>query len=458
MMTSSSPSTPVVPIAATLLTLGAACMTMGCGEANNDDVFYAYIVHGYAGGGEINIYSNQGPLLQQPLRFGEATEEPIAIDRRVFDGTLEVLSEGMTQPAPVQLDQFAFYPQETITVFINKRTGINSFEARVLRHTLLTGGDRDAGQPAPAYTCATQFQNGLSLTNNLTDERYDIQMQFNHSSVADRTEIYNEGAETEIPTECGPLQITDTGNLLSSVTGGRQTQLNVVVNDPWYFLVENPNADETGELLTYRYGIWDAPSGDSIRGIRSSQEYVECLAGAISISPEMGGGMMMPTAEDTNCEVDANGNSSIPTDANGFPAIDVDQEAVQKCLDLVQYTGRSIRPQGGGASGFTLYYNPFEASPEDCSLDMRMRTRAIDSVFDPPDRTGPYVRVQTSNPTFTWQHVVIYGRPIEPFVYQVTASDQSEDFTEVEYPNDQSAEGVRTGGGSSGDPGGTPAQ
>ena len=81
-----------------------------------------YVYNGYAGGGALSVYSTTGPLVTG-CELGDCTPEgPLVIDRERFDGQLQLSLEGSSGLSSVQLDAFAFYPQETVTLFVTRRS------------------------------------------------------------------------------------------------------------------------------------------------------------------------------------------------------------------------------------------------------------------------------------------------------------------------------------------------
>ena len=67
---------PAAMLAATILSLSFGS---SCSGLVSDDVFYVYVVNGYAGGGDLTVYSSTGPIAQD-LAFGEVSNK-IALDR-----------------------------------------------------------------------------------------------------------------------------------------------------------------------------------------------------------------------------------------------------------------------------------------------------------------------------------------------------------------------------------------
>ena len=404
-----------------------------------------YVVNGYAGGGGLTVYSTTGPIAQD-LEFGEVSNI-IALDRTRFNGELQLTLDGMSELARLSLDTYAFYPDETVTLFVKRRSGENTFQLQVMRHNLVTQGAPAQGQNPPPFACTVQFYNGLSLSNTYTEERYTLQTQWQFANNAFATTgIYDSNVEGVVPTECGSLVLAELGALGNQITARRNMQLTAVSSDPWLWLVEDPEGASSGSLLTWRWGRWDAASGNNITGIRSSSEYIDCLAQAITIEPPVGP-MGVPTGEGT-CEIQADGSATIPRNDAGFPAVIVDQEAVNSCLEPNSYTGLALPPNVEEA--VSVYYNPIAGAP-DCSFTYRYRTRAVDSLFDPPpdqnSRQGPYVSVQVSYPLYTWQHVMLYGKPIQPLTYQITSANQAEPYADIrDYPGTayDNVQGTRT--------------
>ena len=259
-------------------------------------------------------------------------------------------------------------------------------------------------------------------------------------------------AERQIPTECGVLDLdtlsTAQRNLLG--LGIRQTQIENIANDPWFFPVRDAGG---GEGLTFRWGRWETVAGDTINGILTSEEYRQCISQAISFEPPEG----MTISGDV-CEEDAQGMLSPPD--NSF--IRIDPNVALDCIEPNSYTGLSLQPND--QQGQIIYYDGLP-NAEGCTVDMRFVTRTVNSVFKPPQRQGQLISTtiggsEVNFPTYTWLYVILYGRPINPLLFQRSSADFSEDFTQIGYPNGQEPDygvintqgGGQTGGGQGGQP------
>ena len=396
----------------------SAVATVSCGETDSQDYFYLYVFNGYPGAEEITLYSTAGPLAEG-LPFGQRTEEPVLVDRNRFDGLVQMTAPGVPGIASISVDSFDFYPQETITLFVGRRQGPAQFEVRTLRHTLFTKGSQ--GTALTSTPCVINFQNALSVSNNgVGDERYDYQMEFRLRGPSAQA-IYSAspgngsgGAlDQDVVTACGQRRL---GDLLTGAATTQVQSLQAIQAEEqqdsgnWFFLVR----DTTSRLQnaqTYRFGNWLDPASDSISGVRSSRELAECVADILV--PE---NQMQPVEEACN---------------GGF---NVDNEAfISQCAARLPYTGVTVRADD--PQGQLLYSNLlYNGMTGVCEAEVRLRTRVVDSIFLPPKRDGAPPSFSIQYPAYTWQYMVVYGRPIDPLVEQFNTFQYSVNFEDVEYP------------------------
>lgn len=397
---------------------------MGCGDASGegagDDYFNVYVVHGYAGGGELSVYGSSGPLATG-LNFGDiggdpesapGTIQPIRLDRTRFDGELQILLSGASEVASISLDSFAFYPGETVTLFLSRRSGPNTYDLRVMRHFALAK-IAPTGPIAndPAFGCALNVSNGLSLANTYSPNAYDIQLQWQPSTppvdLFDGTLTYNAPRDQNVEAACGTLTPTDfdlaSPGVKSAVDAARmtrQTLLTQAIQTNWFYLVRG----DAGSL-EYRAAQWVGPEGGgaTVLGLRSSREYQQCISGAIQVPVIMG-----PSGEQV-------------CDRDKFNEIQVDNDRLRDCNRYINYAGIPISPDD--EDGFIFYFNSSDNA--NCTAKVRPRTRNVDLVYNSAGGMDSLAEFDIRFPVDSWQHYTFFGDPITPFVYSFNSEDRA---------------------------------
>lgn len=413
---------------ATVAAVLVALIFSGCGAANGDDVVYLHVIHAYAGGGSVSVYGPSGTIAQN-LNFGEA-EGPVAFDRSTYQGQMNVELEGVPGLVQKNIDLYSLYPGEHATVLIQRRSGYREIETSILRHHQLTI-DNTA---LPFFSCAFELRNAMSLTDEYTDGRFDFMPEWRLEE-ARYSRFYDSALENNIPTECGPLPLSDIPGG-DQVRATRQEVHDAITNQPWFFTVQANDSTVPGALAFVK-GFYTG-AGGQVTAWRPTAEYLECLSGAVQIQQDPNA-MMTSTSQ---CGTGANGEPTVPRNAQGGPLVTVDAFAISECLQLTGYSGSSLKSDTQTSTIY--YYNPDDSAGGTCNQDLRLRTHSVDSIFDPtqaPTRAGgKLVQLQLRMPKGTWQHAVVYGRPISPLVYMFTSDDVdnglAEDWSAPEYPND----------------------
>lgn len=417
---------------------GLMLSVSSCALTDSDDYIYLYILHGYAGGGSVAAYGPSGSIASG-LEFGELSEV-VKIDRSRYQGTIDLALDGVPGLVPIQVPLFDLYPREAATLVVQRRTGNTTLETRLLRHHLI---GVDAASPS-FYKCATQVTNALSVSNAETDNRYDFATEWKFT-VQEARFVYNDQVEQNINTNCGPVSVQDVSDLLGPIQDpvdltrppvnlipSRQQQLESMREDQnlWLMMVQaEPLRPEEGPL-TFRYSRW-LSEGTSVVGVRSSLEFVECLAGAVSIAQDetsQGG------ENEEECEI-VNGVKTVPVGPDGKPRINVEALTALECLGFNTYDAVTYSP--AAADSFTVFYNPESYGATECERTIRLRTKRVDSIFDPPAaHLAKLVTIAMNAKRATWQHVVVYGRPIAPVIHQFTSNDLALTFEgeEGDYP------------------------
>ncbi len=405
-----------------------ACSSMGCGDADGEgsgeDFFYVYVVHGYAGQGELSVYGSAGPLATG-LNYGEIAGDPdnaarpLKVDRARFDGNVQILLSGATEVATIALDSFAFYPGETVTLFLTRRSGPNTYDLRVMRHNQVANRaptsrlDEDS-----AYNCVLSVANGLSLSNVYTPNAFDIQLQWqlptpptdpnepNPTAPQLNRLVYDAMRDQNVETVCGPLSAGDFAmapmaaqSAISQAIATRTMILQQITPTSWYYMVRG----ESG-FLEFRLAQWIAPDGGgaTVTGWRSSREYQQCVGGAVQVPVIM------------------NSSGAVDCDRMKFNEIQVDDVRLRECNRPVTYAGITISP--GDPNGQTFYVRSGDG--QTCNFKFRPRTRNVDLVFN-HNGMDSLAEFQANYPINSWQYFTFFGDPVSPFAYSLNSKQDA---------------------------------
>jgi hypothetical protein len=413
---------------------------MGCGGAA-DDIVYLQVLHAYPGAPAMSLYGPEGAIVSN-LKFGQTTDEPIEFNRANFNGSLTLVMDGLPGQSSVSLDLFALYPQETATIVAERRTGTTEVQTQLLRHLIFTGKE--------AYEqCIIAPYNLLSTTNdNFLIDAYSFMMQIQGTPTLIQSS-YNQANEQQIDTECGKVSLSDLEMVGTLVKNKRKEQIDKINADKFLFPVQDP---EDATLQVYVWGVW--ANGTAVNAVPRTKEFVECISGAIQIKQPESSSM---TQEQATCPVDLQGRPVIPfTDTNmngtrdpGEPlSLEVNFQGVQDCLEKpTVYQGFAYLPGQGATANTYLGYT--SDVPTQCTSTWRFRSQRIaNTIYDQGETQGAsgtraddqLVTIGLDHPSHTTQTVVLYGRPLDPLVFQYT--DMSRSTLTTDYPGGKDKDGL----------------
>jgi hypothetical protein len=362
-----------------------ACGAGSGSGADGDDTVYLRFVHGYPGAGEISLYGPQGSIFSG-LEFGKSTTEPIELSRNNQAGQFRLIMQGAPQPFGFQADLFSMYPQETATIFLVKRSSQSAVTTSMFRHTPFLQEDG----------CILTVGNALSLTNDELGsgdlKSYTFQTQWEIE--AEQNDAYRPEDETSLETRCGVVDLPERYQ--------RNDFYNEVLEDvDWFYPVES----DEGPGFRLVKGV--ISRDNNILAHRTTDEYMECLQGAVSF----------PSAE-TNDGGDGDGNddgaASVCPSLDGGPfedsRIQLDQETVEDCKEPAERSGIAIAPDENVSYGYST--SKF-GDRETCSVRIRPRTSFVDVIFERAGEEG--LATQATDWEGGRQNFVIaYGRPVNP--------------------------------------------
>ena len=415
----------------------AACMLFsGCGEGGEEAVFL-YFLHGYPGSGSMTVNGTQGVLVDN-VPFGErhgdnVSCEPYAVDclpkrvERQFGSEFNFKLENMTETVDVTADMFSMYPHETGTMVLTRRSDEAGVQATILRHT-------QSIDP----TCGISFVNGLALTNEFTSGvgLFDItpEVRVPEDQFILGRFLPNEG-QREFITECGALPNDDPQH--TSVLGEREAQIARVRESPWMLLDCNVE-DEEGEALggcLYRWGVPHPDTGrvqigegGSFYRIMDTEEFYECVQGAISIRQPTDTAEPLFPDQEVQCP-----NEGRPLE---WSDVDLNFESLIDCYKPITSSAEMIAP--GAQQEIHSYFGAAV-----CNWDFRIRNTGQAIVFGPrgndalgEHQDGALVRSEVDIPLGSQRFYVMIGRPVNPLVWQWDSADTFVDLSFYPYFNE----------------------
>lgn len=392
--------------ALTLATAALALSTVtSCGTADGGETVFLFVINGYTAAETLSVFGNAGPVVQG-LKFGERSAEPIEVNRN-FGTEFTIVIDGMPEAVELTEELFAMYPQETGTLFVKKRSGTNDISTSLFRHVQTIDP-----------SCQFTFENSLSLSNtNVTGGSFSYLPEFRIEGRAESGYL----DETQVPviTECGPLP-TPTRDPIP-----RPALLTAIDNDPYFFYVDCPS-DVLSNLICPIFG--ESENEDEIIGAPPTQEYYECIAGAVTIKqPEGMEPLPFPGAD---------AQVQCPDGALTWDDVQVDPLAVADCKALKKYNATFAKPDDGAEK---ITYRGIG-----CEQQFRIRTPGLQVIFGPKDGAdlgqhgnGAYVESRIKIPVGSEHFYLLFGRPVNPLIWQWNSGENFVDLGPYPYYNDQ---------------------
>lgn len=423
----------------------AGMMTAGCGGEGGEEAVFLYFINGYPGTSSMTVNSTLGTLATN-VPFGERYGDdgtcppdqpclPARVERQL--GTaFSILNENQNKPVDVDKDLYAMYPHETGTLVMTRRSGESNVNTTLLRHTQSISTD-----------CTVTWVNGLSLDNQYTTvANYNIAPELYEEDL--RYAGFSDEANTPFNSECGALPINDPTHQNLQ----RPNVLEAIAANPWFYLTECDQGADEGDAGHFGCKLgWGVPfaddrsrlgDGGSFVSVRDSDEYFECIEGAISIrAPE---DSMVPVFP--GVEVDC------PPAPLTWADVDVDFQAVADCQDTIIKNTETLPP---GSEDSTRGLQGYGV----CDLRFRIRNEGQDIIFGPKGndaegkhQDGDLIESQVDIPAGSQRFWVLLGRPVNPLVWQWDSGDTFVDLTSFPYFNaDGDADGLRPGIGDTDD-------
>ncbi len=322
-------------------------LTTSCGGSDGHEVVYLHVFNAYPGSQSMSLYGPTGAVVTD-LPFGTRTDSPVAVDRNL--GTeFELILDGA--PTPFDLDQqlFNLYPQETATFLFSRRDD-STAQAQILRHI-----------QSVSAGCRMVFHNSMAVANdqlgmfdfivgwnfqgNITEAGYDEAEE--DSFIAQHADdLSDDHLENHDDRKFELYDFIDTHPVFALATGlgteGDEDPINLL-HFVWLGieeLVDRP-------LVDFQSG--------SIRAHPPTEDYIECLEGALEAQEAIDQGADDPSLHD---------------------------EANQNCAEMQTYTTETFGT-GSEQVGGSLHYFPGslpdnlqDGSPREpeneCGADLRL--------------------------------------------------------------------------------------
>lgn len=414
----------------TLLLVGSAFCLSGCGGTGTEgtgETIYLHVLNAYPGASKLTLYGPTGKIASG-LPYGQRSEEAVEVDRNTDSTSFLLVLDGA--PSEIQFNKqlFSLYPQETATMIITRRSAEEAAEVSLFRNTRTF-----------SPTCVMSFANSLSLNNDFMPSEL-ISYSYQTEWELKNQQYYVAESEEVANTRCGPTAIRPTEKSL------RDELIGTVNDDPWFFPVQGEDGyvmrwgvretdPRTGEPLSQGLKL-----GGQVSAMRDSEEFVECMSAAVTVVQEEDSGGSGGSSSEQECPVPSDGALL------GADQVVWDEVAVLDCLLPVDYAGFPVEP---GQEGNTV---SFEQDPRDedgenvCGHNIRVRTPTQDLIFQNGDNgvpnyidgTGGFVQIDANYKIAEHRYLVLFGRPVNPFVEQWSTVDDSVSTSanEIPYPGD----------------------
>ncbi len=255
----------------------SSCGGGGGGGGNGNEVINLHVINGYPGSSSMTLYGPTGPIVQN-LGFGLRTEEPVAVDRNISNEFMLVI-DGAPQPIDFEQDLFSLHPHETGTLFIKRRTGINSAAFTLFRHVR-----------SVAPSCRLVLHNSLSVNNTAAtnfnflggwDFSSDIRLGGYNSAAEDAT---LSSLESQFPDE-------DFSQLRQ-----RRDNMFTGINAHPFFVMVPANLEEDEDIEGLKF-VWIGPEdgidipfvdfqGGGVHTHPNTQRFIRCLEEVAEGAPD----------------------------------------------------------------------------------------------------------------------------------------------------------------------------
>lgn len=385
-----------------------AASVLSCGEATSDESVFLYVINGYAGSNGLTLVGPTGTVTNG-LKFGERTAQPIEIDRSL--GTdFTVLLDGTPEAVELKLELFSMYPQETGTLFLKRRAADTSVAVSLYRHVQTISTD-----------CVLTFENALSLDNNYTlNEQFTFAPEFRVADIAEAG--YRDETREAVQTPCGPLPTPSPQPIPRDFTE--------IAQDPYFFYV-TCESSLLQNLLCYQWGDYGKDFTSAVVGPPPTLEYFECISGAIEVKqPVVDPPLPFPPAD---AQVQCPENPITWQDVN-FSLEDI--------LLCQAHKRRDVEPARPGSTG----NDSLNIITSNCNRTFRLRSPGLETIFGPASGqtfgshgNGGFVESTITVQPGSQHFYVLFGRPVNPLIWQWSSGENFVDLQAFPYFNGQDA-------------------
>lgn len=380
-----------------------------CGDSAAAESVFLFVINGYTGSNSLTIIGPTGTVASS-LAFGDRVG-PVEVNRAL--GTeFTVLLDGTPEAIDLDLELFSMYPQETGTLFLKRRSDDAEVSVSLYRHVQTI----DPG-------CQLTFENGLSMNETYVTNagQFSIALEYFRESAAGGG--YFDESQERVQTECGPLPEPPAGSLVPR-------DHSLIEQEPYFFQVdcEDPIRENA---VCYTWGDFGGDGATGVVGPPRTSQYLDCLSQAVEIKqPEADPPLPFPP-DDAQVQC--------PPGPITWADVNLPEQAILDCQKDRLYETAVATPGAEGNNTITTLYGGAS-----CTVQFRIRTPGLQTIFGPEDgdtlgkhQDGDFVEARVEIPTGSEHFFVLFGRPVNPLIWQWDSGSNFVDLAAYPYFNGQ---------------------
>jgi hypothetical protein len=380
-----------------------------CGDSAAAESVFLFVINGYTGSNSLTIIGPTGTVASS-LAFGDRVG-PVEVNRAL--GTeFTVLLDGTPEAIDLDLELFSMYPQETGTLFLKRRSDDAEVAVSLYRHVQTI-----------SPSCQLTFENALSLNETYLSFPH----QFTYSPEFRLDDIQEGGYFPEqdltIQTECGPLPSPPAGSRIPRDFSDIQA-------DPYFFMT--PCEDTILEnQLCHVWGEYGIDLTTNVLGRPTTGEYANCLSQAVEIKqPEVDPPLPFPP-DDAQVQC--------PPGPLTWDDVNLPESAILDCQEKKVYETVTVAPGAESNNTESIYF--FSGK---CTHTFRIVTPGLQTIFGPEDgdalgkhQDGDFVETTAEISPGSEHFYILFGRPVNPLVWQWDSGSNFVDLAAYPYFNGQ---------------------
>lgn len=380
-----------------------------CGDSAAAESVFLFVINGYTGSNSLTIIGPTGTVASS-LAFGDRVG-PVEVNRAL--GTeFTVLLDGTPEAIDLDVELFSMYPQETGTLFLKRRSDDSEVAISLYRHvqTISDG-------------CMLTFENGLSLNETYLSvpSQFTFTPEFRIEDIASAG--YLDENQLRVQTECGPLPVPPAGSRVPR-------DFAPLMADPYFFLV--PCDDQLLEnQVCYVWGAFGPDLSTNVIAIPNTFEYAECLSQAVEIN--------QPTVDPPLPFPPDDAQVQCPTGEIQWTDVNLPEQAILDCQARRAYDSILMTPGAEGNNTESIYFGGGQ-----CTHTFRLVTPGLQTIFGPEDgdslgkhQDGDFVESTVQIPVGSEHFYVLFGRPVNPLLWQWDSGSNFVDLAAYPYFNGQ---------------------